>query len=79
MNVMLCVIWYHLHNLKHMENTHEGVLLLISITPSWVFLTFFKLYKWYQITQSVSNVSFPAQEIDTLPLRLLVVEFIVVL
>ena len=25
-----------------------------SNTPPWVFLTFFKLYKWYQIAQSVS-------------------------
>ena len=25
---------------------------------SWVFLTFSKLYQWYQIAQSVSNVSF---------------------
>ena len=26
-----------------------------SSTPLWVFFTFFKLYKWYQIAQSVSN------------------------
>ena len=25
-----------------------------SITPPWVFSTFFKLYKWYEIAQSVS-------------------------
>ena len=24
--VMLCAIWYHLHNLKNMKNTHGGVL-----------------------------------------------------
>ena len=23
---MLCVIWYHLHNLKNMKNTHGEVL-----------------------------------------------------
>ena len=26
-------------------------------TPSWVFLTFFKLYKWYQIAQSILNMN----------------------
>ena len=25
-------------------------------TPPWVFFTFFKLYKWYQISQSVSTI-----------------------
>ena len=25
-----------------------------SNTPPWVFFTFFKLYKWYQITQSIA-------------------------
>ena len=49
---------------KH-EIIHGGVLLLVKMqastcnftksnTPPWVFLTFFKLYKWYQIAQSVS-------------------------
>ena len=28
-----------------------------SITPPWMFFTAFKLYKWYQITQSVCIVS----------------------
>ena len=59
---MHCAIWYHLYNLKHVKNTHGGVLLLVkfkalacnftkSNTPPWVFLTFFKLYKWYQMPQ----------------------------
>ena len=63
---MLCAIWAHLYNLK---NTHGGVLLLVklkaeacnftkSITPPWVFFTFFKLYKWDQIVQSVSYAFF---------------------
>ena len=29
---MRCVIWYHLHNLKNVKNTHEGVLLLAKLT-----------------------------------------------
>ena len=48
--------------LKNVKNTHEGVLLLVKLqakacnftksnTPPWVFFTFFKLYKCYQIAQ----------------------------
>ena len=61
-NVMRCAICYHLYNLKNVENTHRGVLLLVvacnftkSNTPPWVFFTFFKLYKWYQIVQCITN------------------------
>ena len=48
---------------KKRENTHRGVLLLVKwacnftkryILP-WVFFTFFKLYKCYQITQRIIN------------------------
>ena len=28
--VVLCAIWHHLHNLKNVQNTHRGVLLLIK-------------------------------------------------
>ena len=57
--MMLCAIWYHLFHLKDVKNTHEGVLLLTKFQPlrvslRHVFCTFFKLYKWYQIAQSVS-------------------------
>ena len=59
---MLCAVWYHLYNLKNMKITHGRVLLLVKLqalacsfakgnTPVWVFFTFFKLYKWYQIAQ----------------------------
>ena len=62
---MLCIIWCHLYNLKHVKNTHAGVLLLAKlqasaynfkkrITPPWVFFMFLKMY---QIAQSVINVS----------------------
>ena len=60
--VMLCAIWYHLYNLEKAKSTHGGVLLLEkfqvcnfdkSSTPPWVFFTFFKLYKWYQIAQRI--------------------------
>ena len=27
--VVRWVIWYHLHNLKNVKNTHEGVLILV--------------------------------------------------
>ena len=29
MNVIRCAIWYHLHNLKNVKNTHQGVFLLV--------------------------------------------------
>ena len=45
---MRCAIWYHLHNLKNMKNTHGGVLYLVKLqasatksnTPPWVFFVF---------------------------------------
>ena len=67
-NVMPCSIWYHLYNLKNVENTHGGELLLVKLqasacnftksnSPPWVFSTFLKLYKWYQIAQSTTNLT----------------------
>ena len=58
-DVMFCVMQYHLYNLKkNVKNTHEGVLLLVKIkafsTPTWVFFTFLKFYKWYQIMQNIT-------------------------
>ena len=57
--VMLFAIWYHLCNFRNVKYTHGGVILLVTLqaearksnTPRWVFSTFLKLYKWYQITQ----------------------------
>ena len=51
---------------KNVKNTDGGVLLLVKVhpeacnftksnTPSWVFFTFFKLYKWYQIAQFITE------------------------
>ena len=48
---------------KRRENTHGGVLLLVKLqvsaynftksnTTPWVFFTFYKLHKWYQIVQA---------------------------
>ena len=63
-----CAIWYHLYNVKNVKNTHEGMLLLVKLqsktcnflkssTPPWVFLTNFKLCKWYKIEQNnVKNI-----------------------
>ena len=51
---MLCTFWYQLHNLKNVKNTHRRVSLSVkNIIPLWVFSTFFKLYKWYQIVQRI--------------------------
>ena len=30
-NVMRCAIWYHLHNLKKVKNTHGEVLILVKL------------------------------------------------
>ena len=55
---MLCAIQYHLYNLKNVENTHGGATASTkSINPPWMVFTFFKLCKYYQITQSVSVYS----------------------
>ena len=44
---MHCAIWYHLYNFKNMIDTKSN-------TPSWVFFTFIKLYKWYKIAQRIT-------------------------
>ena len=56
-------IWYHLYNLKNVKNTHGRVLILVKLqvftksnTPPWMFLRFFNLYKWYQITLRITIV-----------------------
>ena len=45
---------------KNVKNTHGGVLILVKLqakaksnTIPWVFFTFFKLDKWYQILQLI--------------------------
>ena len=59
--------WYYLYNLKNVKNTHAGVLILVKLqnsacnftkinTPPRMLFTFFKLYKWYQITQRTTYV-----------------------
>ena len=45
--VVRCAIWYHLYNLTKVKNT-----------PPWLFFTFFKLYKWYQIAQRITYFDF---------------------
>ena len=65
--VMRCTIWYHLYNLKNMKITYGGVLLSVKLqasacnftksnTPPWVFFTFSKLCKWYEIAQSITYI-----------------------
>ena len=43
------MIWYNLYNLK----VADACNFTKSNTPLWVFLTFLKLCKWYQIVQSI--------------------------
>ena len=51
-SVVRCAIWYHLHKLKSVKNTHGEV--LKSNIPPWVFFRFSKLYKWYEIAQNIT-------------------------
>ena len=41
--VMLCAIWYHLHNFKNMKNTHEGMFVLYFFLLSNFSKSFAKL------------------------------------
>ena len=61
---MFCATWYHLYNLKTREKlpwrnvTFSKVAgFTKSNTPPWVFFTFFKLFKWYQIAQRITSNS----------------------
>ena len=54
--VMRCTIWYHLNNLKNVKSLQaKACKFTKSNTLPWVFFTFSKLYKWYQIVQNISN------------------------
>ena len=58
--VMCCAIFHHFHNLKiHEKHLWRGANFracnfIKSSTPAWVFFTFSKLCKWYQIAQHIS-------------------------
>ena len=54
---MFCAIWYHLYNLKKREkHPWRNATFNKVIIPPLVFFTFFKLYEWYQIGQTVSDI-----------------------
>ena len=58
--VMFSAIWYHLYNCEKYplgNDTFTACSFTKSNTSPWVFSMFFKLYKWYQILQSVSFTS----------------------
>ena len=64
-----CAIWYHLYNLKSVKNNHgEAYNFTKSNTPPWVFLTFFKLCKWYQNGQRTTNDYISSFKFDDSPL-----------
>ena len=54
MRYAICIICTILQN--YYKNTHGGVLLSVKLQAKspWVFFKFFKLYKWYQIAQSIT-------------------------
>ena len=47
----------NLNHLNSLKNVHvcPNVHVSISDTPPWVYFTFLKMYKWYQIAQSITN------------------------
>ena len=64
---MLCAIWYHLYNLRNVDNIHDGVLLFVKLqastckftksdNPTWMFSAFFKWHE-YEIAQSITYFS----------------------
>ena len=55
MVIMRRAIWYYFYNfLKNVKNTPRRVLLLAKLQAElWMFLTFLKLYKRYQISWSI--------------------------
>ena len=64
LNEMLYAIWYHFHNLKNVKkNNHGRVILLVKLQAETLLKVLllqgcfspFKLYKWYQIVQSMTN------------------------
>ena len=55
LNVMHCAIWYHLWELKNAKKA-KACNFNKSNIPPWVFFMLLKLYKRYQITQSISNI-----------------------
>ena len=52
---MRCAIWYHWPNLKNCEK-HSIDECILACTPPWLFLTFLKLCKWYQIAQNITLI-----------------------
>ena len=72
---MLYAISYHLYNLKNVKNTHGVVLLfkklqalagnlIKSNTSPWMFFTFIKWCKLYQIAQCTTNVGLNLDEVN---------------
>ena len=63
--VMFCVIWYHFAQFKKREKhpsrsvTFSKVAVFypatsLKVAPPWVFLTIFRLRKWYQFAQRIT-------------------------
>lgn len=64
LNVLLCTIWYLSYKFKNVKKTCVRLLFLVKTlvsnftknnTPPWALFRYFKIYKWYEIAQSISN------------------------
>ena len=63
LTMVRCVIWYHLYHLENVKNILGGVIFSVkfhnfpkSNTPPRIFFAFFRLYKYYQIVESITYV-----------------------
>ena len=60
--VMFCAIWCHFYNLKNVKNIIGGVRSVtfskVTLIHRCFFFNFLKLYKWYQIAQCITYVTF---------------------
>ena len=53
--VVLCAIWYHLHNLKNVKNTYGGVLLLVKLQATLKEHSSMGAFHIFKIAQMVRN------------------------
>ena len=62
---MLWAIFYHLYILETLKNA-EVCNFTESNNPPWVFFTFLKLYKWYQIAQNITYIQISANIVQVM-------------
>ena len=54
---MLCAIWYNLHNLKNLKNTHGGMILLVKLLHPTTLLKVTLLYGCFSLFKTCANAN----------------------